>query len=238
MLREPDYILPGVEGFKGELLDGYLAAGYYRMQHMVFTTHHTRLELDTVSVPVFWLRTILAKIDEQKSALVIRKKCAAFTVRYKRATVTPETETLYALYRNHVAFSTAETSSNYLHQYGLENPFDSWMVEVRDTKKLVAVGYFDRGGDAITGILNFYDPSYTKYSLGKFMILKKIDYAQQHKMTYYYTGYISTGSNRFDYKLFPSPDAVEVYLPVEDIWVPFSFFGKQQLQEYFLDQLD
>ena len=237
MLLEPDYVLPNENGFKGKVLDEYLALGFYRMQHIIFTTHHTRLDLGGNSVPVFWLRTLLTQVKEQTSAKAIRKKCAAFFVTYKIATITPETEELYSIYRESVNFSTSETSRCYLHQYEFENPFDSWMVEVRDATKLIAVGYFDKGETSIAGILNFYHPEYSKYSLGKFLILKKMDYAVAWNMPWYYTGYISTANIKFDYKLFPDAAAVEVYLPVENVWMPYNTLGKPLLLAYFIKYL-
>lgn len=237
MLQEPDYVLPNENGFKGTVLDEYLALGFYRMQHIIFTTHHTRLDLGGNSVPVFWLRTLLPQVQEQPSAIAIRKKCAAFSVTYKKATITPETEALYSLYRESVNFSTSETSRSYLHQFEFENPFDSWMVEVRDATRLIAVGYFDKGSTAIAGILNFYHPEYKKYSLGKYLILKKMDFAIENKMPWYYTGYISTANTKFDYKLFPDATAVEVYLPVENKWLPYNALGKPLLLAYFIKYL-
>ena len=51
------------------------------------------------------------------------------------------------------------------------------MVQVRDGDKLIAVGYFDKGKTAIAGILNMYHPDYKQYSPGKFLMLKKLEYA-------------------------------------------------------------
>ncbi len=237
MLYEPDYVLPDEAGFKGTLLDEYLALGFYRMQHIMFTTNHTRLNLDGNSVPVFWLRTLLPQVHEQPSARAIRKKCAAFSVTYKKAMITPETEALYSLYRESVNFSTSETSRSYLHQFEFYNPFDSWMVEVRDATQLIAVGYFDKGSNAISGILNFYHPAYNKYSLGKFLILQKINYAITNKMDWYYTGYISTATTKFDYKLFPDATAMQVYLPMERKWVCYNTLGKPLLLAYVIKYL-
>ncbi|MES2775968.1 MAG: GNAT family N-acetyltransferase [Bacteroidota bacterium] len=237
MLTDPNYILPGVDGFKDTQIDDFLALGYYRMQHLIFTTHHTRLDLGGYSVPVFWLRTLVDKVVEQKSAIAIRKKCSPLSVVYKKAAITHEIEALYSIYRNHVDFSTATTCGAYLHQNDLDNPFDSLMIEVRDETKLIAVGYFDKGKNTMAGILNFYHPDYHKYSLGKYLILKKLDFAVENSMTYYYTGYISTANTKFDYKLFPCLAAVEVYLPVENKWLPYESFGKQRLQDYFMHYL-
>lgn len=233
MINDPHYILPDEDGIKGALLDAYLAEGYYRMQHFIFTTYQTQLEYEGEQLPVFWLRTPVKKIIENKAATAIRKKCAVFEVSIKKAVITNEIDALYATYLAGINFNASPTCYEYLHQAEIENPFDSWMIEIRNNATLIAVGFFDIGKNAITGILNFYHPAFSKYSLGKYLILKKIDFAQENNIEFYYTGYISTAITKFDYKLFPDAAAIEVYLPVEQQWLPFSLLGKPLLQAYF-----
>lgn len=235
MINEPHYFLPGENGFKGQVLDDLLALGYYRMQHMIFTTHHTALDPEKENIPVFWLRTEVKKIQENKTALTIRKYCAPFTVTIKKAVITTELEELYSIYKNHVDFCASTTCWDYLHMDEFENPYDSWMIEIRDGNILIAAGFFDKGENAISGILNFYHPAYHKFSLGKYLILKKIDHALENNIPYYYTGYISTAITKFDYKLFPDINAIEVYLPVENTWMPYNLLGKEKLKEHIVN---
>jgi len=150
----------------------------------------------------------------------------------KPAEITDEVRELYQLYWEYINFITTDRCEEYLHEEGSENPFDSWMIEVRDYGRLVAVGYFDQGQNSIAGILNFFHPDYHGYSLGKFLILQKLDYAVALGYRYYYTGYLSTATEKFDYKLFPDIGAVEVYLPMEKKWVPFQHYGKEGLDDY------
>ena len=56
----------------------------------------------------------------------------------------------------------------------------------------------------------------------------------KHNKMFYYTGYVSTGSTRFDYKTFPDPTAVEVLLPDKQQWVPYYLLSKEFLSEYYL----
>lgn len=228
-----DYISAGEAGFTGAMLDDYLSSGYYRMQHSIFTTHFTCFDEQGKGSPVFWLRTKLNEIKENKTATGIRRKCAAFKVQYKRAVINSEHEALYQLYREYVNFAVATTCTKYLHADDCGNPYDSWMIEIRDADLLIAVGFFDKGKEAISGIMNFYRPSYNKYSLGKYLMLKKMDYALANHIPLYYTGYLSTAFTKFDYKLFPDKEAVEVYLPLERKWRRFNTFGKAGLEAYF-----
>ncbi len=237
MNKQPQCIIATEHGFKGHMLDVCLSTGYYRMQHLMFTCNDTQADGDGYNIPVFWLRTLLRQCQPQRTALTIQKKCSSFHVSIKRAAINAEVEDLYSLYRGHVPFNTSATCESYLYQPEIPNPFESMMVEVRDGDKLVAIGYFDKGAEAIAGIMNIYHPQYQRYSLGKFLILQKMQYAVLQNMQYYYTGYISTGTTRFDYKTFPDPSAVEVFLPIEKKWVPYNWLGKEFLQDYYFNYL-
>lgn len=232
-----NYIAADERGFKADTLDQLLAAGYYRMQHLMFTCNDTALHEDGPVIPVFWLRTVADQCEIKKTAKTILKKCGSFSVSFHPARVDDEVESLFALYKKSVNFSVAATCGSYLHQEFLPQPFDSMMVQVRDKYRLIAAGYFDKGLRSIAGIMNIYHPQYDKYSLGKFLMLQKLQYALSQNSLYYYTGYISPGSTRFDYKTFPDPTAVEVLLPDKQQWVPYHSLGKAFLSEYYLQFL-
>ncbi|MDQ6814058.1 MAG: arginyl-tRNA--protein transferase [Bacteroidota bacterium] len=231
------YIAADEKGFKGDTLDKLLAAGYYRMQHFMFTCNDTALGNDLPVIPVFWLRTLVSQCTFGKTANNILKKCARFSVSVQSAYIDDEIENLYALYKEWVPFSVSSTCTDYLHQQIFPQPFHSMIVQVRDGRKLIAVGYFDKGHDSIAGIMNIYHPKYHTYSLGKLLILQKLRFALSQRKSFYYTGYISTGSTRFDYKTFPDPKAVEVLLPDKQQWVPYDLVSKAFLSEYYQEFL-
>ena len=233
---DEQYISPDENGFKGVMLDEYLSKGYFRMLHQLFTTNsiaNGTYGKSTMMMPVFWLRTIVKKVEKSKSAINIRKKCGCFQVAIKKAEITNEVDALYALYHKQVEFDSANSCVEQLGCNPEESPFDGMMVEVRDAKVLIAVGYFDQGAKALMGILNVYHPDYKKFSLGKFLMLQKIDFALANHFDYYYTGYIGTEVYTFDYKSFPNINAVEVLLPVEQEWKPFAEFDKNLMKKYF-----
>lgn len=227
------YISADERGFRNLLLDRLLEAGYYRMQHLMFTCNETPLNEENDAVPVFWLRTSINDCILNRHAKSILKKCAGFSVQIKKAYVDDEVERLYAMYKKHISFAISPDCNRYLHFDNMPDPFDTLMVQVYDNDKLIAAGYFDEGSVSIAGIMNIYHPHYRVYSLGKFLMLQKLNYALSQNMLFYYTGYISTGSTRFDYKTFPDANAVEVYLPLERKWLPYHLLGKSFLDEYY-----
>ena len=237
MIQDQNFIIADENGFRGSDLDSYLAAGYYRMQHSLFTTNFTQIDILKPPLPVFWLRTPVKNIIENKAVIALRKKCSAFKTTYKKATITREVDDLYEKYRQHITFEAGDSCGSYLHDSYFPNPFNAWMIEVHDNDILIAVGYFDIGKNTLAGILNFYHPAYKKYSLGKYLMLLKIDCALANDIEFYYTGYISTDTNKFDYKIFPDAKAIEVLLHRERQWVNYNLVGKDGLKAYVENKL-
>jgi len=198
-------------------LDRYLSVGYYRMHQSIFTTDAICLE--GVWLPVFWLRVVLDRMEPSSTSKRLEKLNSRFSVKVLPAVITDEINELYGKYIESVTFSGYETVGSCLN--GDEQPpiFDTMMMEVRDGKKLIAAGYFDYGEEAGMGILNFYDPDYRKFSLGKLLMLKKLDYLKQLGIRYFYTGYFSTRNTKFDYKFFPTKECMQVYLRNSEVWV-------------------
>src|SRR5690606_1535478 len=98
-------------------------------------------------------------------------------VNVKQATINTEIENLYASYKNSLLFNLAANCYDNLHQPHIPLPYDSKMIEIRKKDELIAIGFFDCGFKSIAGILNIYHPSFKKYSLGKLLMLLKINYA-------------------------------------------------------------
>lgn len=209
----------------GILLDSFLEKGFYRIGRHIFTTNY--ITIDDNYMDVFWLRTNIDAINFSQTANKILKNAAAFKVNILPATITNEAENLYKLYKNSVNFNAAESIFGYLHGDEIHAHFVSAMIEVREGNKLIAAGYFDTGRDCVAGILNFYHPDYKKYSLGKLLMLLKLNYAKTNQIKYYYTGYIALQSVKFDYKLFPDIKAIEVFMPIEEKWIQWN--GKENL---------
>ena len=206
---------------KGSKLDVCLSNGYFRMQQRVFTCQAeffgNRL------CPVLWLRIVLADVryeSKQRRLLRINEK---FSVAIKPFVLSEELERLYAVYKNSVDFDAPDSVETNLLDGSAQNAFASYVIEVRDGSRLIAAGIFDDGFRSIAGIMNFYHPEYRKYSLGKYLMLLKINHAQTQQKTYYYPGYLVSNYPKFDYKLFPGEAATEVFDSGSSRWLPFSW---------------
>ncbi len=223
------------DAMPGALLDEYLAKGWYRMQQTIFTTDII-IKNDMV-IPVFWIRLVIKRYRANKSSKKIRELNKDFTVTITNGTITAEAEELYQLYKSSVNFEISESITDYLVGETISSIYNTRCLEIRNGSQLIAAGFFDEGDTTLAGILNIYHPDYKQKSLGKYLMLLKIEYALQHNKQFYYPGYISTTFSKFDYKLFPDKEATEVYLSNSRQWVPWLSMTSGQLEEQLFENM-
>ncbi len=191
------------------------------MQQEVFTCGF--VEFDDTVYAVYWLRLVLARVQFGKEQLRLLRINEKFSVSVRPFVLTDEVETLYAQYRDSITFDAPESVKACLLGGSRHTLFDTYAVEVRDGNRLIAVGIFDNGAQSIAGIMNFYHPDYRKQSLGKYLMLQKIKYAQACRKAYYYPGYLVHNYPKFDYKLFACEAATDVFDSNTGLWHHFSW---------------
>ena len=210
---------------KGELLDDYLAKGWFRVGSMIHTADSTSID-DGEEYPVYWLRyKVDAVMLHRKNKKVISAN-SAFTIYSRPLALNHETELLFKKYRKGIRFTINGTLESILSDT-TNDTFDSRIIEVRDNGRLIAAGIFDIGKTSVENIINFYDHAYAKYSLGKLLIISIHQYCRKHGLEYYYPGYYIPGQQVLSYKLFLDKRATEVYLPEQSTWVCYYEFEKQ-----------
>lgn len=193
------------------------------MHQYVFTCQY--LMLDDTVCPVHWLRVDLRRAEFGKSQRQLINRNRAFSVSVTPLTLTDELTNLYARYRASIDFDAPESIEASLFDAAptTVSIFDTHVIYVRDGERLISAGIFDKGMKTIAGIMNFYDPDYRKYSLGKYLMLLKINFAQQQQYDYYYPGYVVSHYPKFDYKTAAAESATEVLDAINDRWLPFSW---------------
>lgn len=210
------------ERIEGELLDRCLERGFYRMQQDMFTTN---LIIQEESVmPVHWLRTRLSLFNHNSSTKEILRKNKKFSAEISPFQYSVELEDLFSLYKTGISFTPSASVASYLFEDEKQHRFNTWMIQLRDRGLLIGAGIFDVGMNSIAGIMNIYHPDYKKHSIGKWLMLQKMEFAKNIGAEFYYTGYISPGTPRFDYKLFPSKDCIEIWNPDAEVWFPYNLF--------------
>lgn len=217
-MTEPGIYYP--EYLSAEQLDAFLSKGWYRMGQGIFTINY--LVKDDSIYRVYWLRYYLLKASFGKTQQKIKAINGRFTTSIQHLQITDELEALYALYKTGIDFDAADSVHYWIYMEQTRNIYNTQVIEIRDNNVLIAAGIFDLGSNSIAGIMNFYDPAYKKYSLGKYLMLLKMEYAKTLGMQWYYPGYIVYGYPKFDYKLFADKTAAELFIPELNAWVNYN----------------
>src|SRR6478609_11279297 len=139
-MTDPSIYYP--EQLKGKQLDAFLERGWYRMFQSLFTTHFIT-ERDRL-YRVFWLRYNLHSVRFERKLQRLMQLNNGFTYAIKKAALTDELESLYALYKTGISFDPAQSVQQWLFGDSEANVFDTYIVEVKDRDVLIAAGVFDK----------------------------------------------------------------------------------------------
>jgi arginyl-tRNA--protein-N-Asp/Glu arginylyltransferase len=222
--------LPGAD------LDRYLAAGWFRMHQEVFTTTH--LFSGDQAYRVHWLRYAVQDIQERSSHRRIRRKNAGFVVSMEDFSgISSACEKLYSIYRASINFEGADSVAHALFGEGTltGNIFSTKCITIHCGERLIAAGYFDVGDHSGASILHFFDPEFSRFSLGKYLILLTLDYLRNQRVTHYYPGYVVAGKDKMNYKLFLGEGVATYFDPATGSWRPFH---RRILTPEMLSELD
>jgi len=210
--------------YSARMIDRYLAMGWYRMKQKIFsTTHNSYGEGPENLNRVWWLRYDVNEITPHTSHKRLKKKASAFTITIEKfLDDSTEEHDLYDKYRAYVDFDGYDSLKAFL--YGrnkCENKYNTFAIRIKDKDKLIAVGLFDKGLYAAASGIHFYDPEYAKFSLGRLMILKTIEFMKANNLKWYYPGYIVVGRPKLDYKLFLGKDIAQYFDYETKSWLKF-----------------
>ncbi|MBS1557866.1 MAG: hypothetical protein JST69_03985 [Bacteroidetes bacterium] len=204
-----------------ETLDSLLELGWYRMHQSMFTCSHVHMG-DLYRV--HWLRYDLNEIQLRSSHKKIRKRAKKFHHTIEDLKVISHRHALlHASYRSSIDFDASLSIQDCLFGEAEDfiNIFDTKCISVYDQDKLIAAGYFDVGKNSAASILHFYDPHYSRFSLGKYLILSTLDFLYENKILYYYPGYVVEGLPKMNYKLFLGEEQAHYFHPASATWKRF-----------------
>ena len=131
-----------------------------------------------------------------------------------------ELENLYAKYRANIDFDAYNSVYSAVHHGdAAASIFNSKIIKLYDKDKLIGIVIFDIGEISGAGILNFFEPEYARYGIGKYLDLLVLDYLVANHYCYYYAGFIFIGHPKLDYKLSVEKSGIEYYDQKSDKWL-------------------
>jgi arginine-tRNA-protein transferase len=202
-----------------EELDQYLSMGWFRMEQTIFTTQFLQ-EDDCVFRDAIWLRYRLRDFRFPAWFLKMRQQ-AKFRLEISNEPHGPVHELLYQKYRETMPADWPKSLENVLYGASSRNIYRTTTINLFDGDQLIAAGFMDLGAASAAGIVNYYDPAYAKYSLGKCLLLLEIEHAMMLGMKFFYPGYFAPGNPRFDYKLAFHPPSLEFYDAAYKSWLHY-----------------
>jgi leucyl-tRNA---protein transferase len=217
-----------------EELDHYLEKGWFRMGQTIFTTNF--LTFDRQFFSAIWLRVGLEQFTMDKTQQKLFKLNDQFRTEFKEVLIDPVKEKLYAEYKRSVTFEASASLHQLLFGSTYHNVYNTVEVNLYDGAKLIAVGIFDLGKNSAAGITSVYDPSYKKFSLGKYLIYLKMHYCRNLGMKYFYPGYFVPGYFSFDYKLAIGKPTLEYLELATDRWRPIEEFSLRNSPLYVMSE--
>ena len=92
------------------------------------------------------------------------------------------------------------TWDNYSNMINL-TPINSMVFEYKNSEnKLLGVILIDIQRDGLSAVYSFFDSTYKKVSIGKYMIIDLINFVKDNKLNYLYLGYFIKNNDKMNYK--------------------------------------
>ncbi len=115
--------------------------------------------------------------------------------------ITPEKEALFLLHSKRFQDRQPMSVYSFLHPRAYEVPVQGLEFSVFEGERLIACSFVHIGEQAVSGTYCFFDPAYTRHSLGTYTLLLELQLAKRLGKQYYYHGYCYDVPSEFDYKL-------------------------------------
>ena len=127
----------------------------------------------------------------------------------------------FALYRayqsiRHGGDSMDDPDPEKYRQFMTNSEIDTFMIELRIGRRLLAVSVLDHVADGLSAVYTFYDPTEHRRSPGTLAILRQIDLARSADYDHLYLGYWIPDCDKMSYKQRFSP--LEEFDTVSQHW--------------------
>jgi len=227
LLNELDLQVKKFEVLPPELLDAYLARGWFRLKFGNHLFTHTKAAFENNIYEIKWVRY---KLDEtflkktlkriQSNKLKRKRKFRYLTSDFDYTKEKEALEALYRKYRSSLSFEGHASVFSMVHPGESDNSvFKSKLIKLYDNDILIGAALVDTGAIAAAEILSFYDPDYSKFGLGIYLRLLFLEYLVSQNFQYYYPGFVFIGHPKMDNKLRVAISGLEYYDAQSDKWI-------------------
>lgn len=178
--------------------EGLLTRGYRRSGTMVYQPFCASCQA-CVPARIDVRRFALSR---NKKRLIKRANQAGLSFHYQLASFDPAHFALYQRYLSavHPGGGMDDPEVDDYVRFLLSSPGCTEMLIHSHDDKPVAVAVTDRTPNAMSAVYTFYDPDYLHLSLGTLSVLRQVEVAKAHGISWLYLGYFIDGHPKMHYK--------------------------------------
>jgi arginine-tRNA-protein transferase len=199
-----------------EQMDSLWANGWRHFGEHFFR-YNVGLLVDDVRF-VLPLRIRLKDFSFSKSQRRVLRRNNDLDVSIGLIDIDPATQELFHRHKTRFNHGIPESVFNFISRQPALAPCEAKEIRVTRNSQILAVSYFDIGGNSTSGIYAMFEPSAAGRSLGIFTLLKEIEFSIETGREFYYLGYAYQGRSFYDYKKrFRATEAFDWYHD----WVEF-----------------
>lgn len=129
------------------------------------------------------------------------------------------TEEKFELFRRYLSTQHDEAMSRTYEafcEFLYDSPMETHEFCYRLGRRLIAVGLADYWPGGLSSVYLYYDPDFSRRSLGTFSVIWEADFCMRNGVPYYYLGYFVPGSPKMAYKSRYRPFEI---LVADNAWV-------------------
>ncbi len=192
-----DEIIP-MQPLHPAMFDQFLAEGWRLLGHSIVRHNFAICRGDICrTIP---LRLDLKKFRFTKSQRKLLQKHKDLNIQRGPIRITPEKNALFAAHTQRFRERQPATLAAFLGPEAGTRPVQGAEYNIYIDEQLVASSYIHQGSISLSGTYCFFDPEFSKFSLGTITMLREIEDAIQNGFQYYYHGYCYNVPSQFDYK--------------------------------------
>ncbi|WP_395751011.1 GNAT family N-acetyltransferase [Prosthecobacter sp.] len=182
-----------------EVMDQIWAAGW---RH--FGRHFFRYSLQEAAggglQTITPLRIDLASCTFTKSQRRVLNRNIDLRTEISPAALDGSLRALFQRHKQRFTHNIPDTLETFLGPDPARGPCACHMLRVFDGPRLIAASFFDVGQNAASSVYAFFEPEYSKRSLGIYTFLLEIQHCKQFGLRWLYPGYATREPSLYDYK--------------------------------------
>jgi leucyl-tRNA---protein transferase len=180
-------------------MDALWAGGWRRFGTTLFRYSIALAESGALDV-IVPLRITPADFVASKSQRRILRRNSDLDWETRRASLSPDVIELFQRHRTRFKQNVPDSLDVFLGSDPAASPCACLELRCLLHGRLIAASFMDIGARSVSSVYAVFDPAESRRSPGILTLLKEIEWAREHGMTFLHPGYATVGPGIYDYK--------------------------------------